>query len=459
MILYFNYLQKIILFLGLLSILIMYSFNKILQVEYLHSVCFCFLIHLFALVISIDLFKYLKIPFTFYFSLLSLVTYGLSPFFVDKFDFQLGQLDFSIYGILNSGFLLFYLVYFILIYSKIRNNNTKQKNKCVSKYSVINLKYIFLIIYILCQFVKIPISSFNDYIEYFLCGLFFICFLKDYNNKYENFILLIFISYVSLKLLLTGFIYTIIYFSFYLGSLFIIYLNFTFKKYVPLFIYLFFILIFSIVFSSVKMKYRDSNNYSLSLYEKSIILKELLNDDLAYSNNSTEQKIKDGPIWRLSYPLSAFSQVTVMTPNIVPYWDGETYKIILYKFIPRFIFPNKPEEDVGQLFGHRYSFLSDDNLTTSMNSPILAEAFMNFGNLGFFTIIVLMAVLFSNFFFFLNLKNLENNELFNFISSIHLALLSVYFIQWESNLSMLLGKCLILFIFDKLIKKIIFTYN
>ena len=205
------------------------------------------------------------------------------------------------------------------------------------------------------------------------------------------------------------------------------------------------------------MQYRTLASESPTLYEKSKLIYELVNDDLKFSYVSDEKRIQDGPIWRLSYPLSAFSQVKIMTPNIVPYWYGESYYNIIYKIFPRFLFPDKPTENMGQIFGHRYSFLADDNLTTSMNSPILAEAFMNFGLLGFYLIILLMSILFSNLFFKINIKNNINSELFYLISSIHLAMLSVYLIQWESNFSMLLGKCLTLYIIDKLVKKINFT--
>jgi hypothetical protein len=112
---------------------------------------------------------------------------------------------------------------------------------------------------------------------------------------------------------------------------------------------------------------------------------------------------------------------------------------------------------MGQIFGHRYNFLSSDNFSTSMNSPILAEAYMNFGYSGVCMVVIIMAFAFSNLFFQLNLKNKPYSDLFISISVIHLAILSVYFIQWESNFSMLFGKCLILYIFDKLVKKIIFT--
>jgi hypothetical protein len=452
-----KFIQKIILIFGLIFILILSSTNQLVPTEYLNTLCLSFLIHLFAFVLSFDLFKYLKIPFTFYFSFLSLFTYAISPFFVDQFDFQLGQLNFNVFENLNFGFIVFYLIYFINTYKKVRINKIEKLTVRVNKISYKKFKYSFLFLYVVSQFIEIPISAFNEYVEFFLCGLMFIDFLTGNNKFYENVFLLFFVLFISLKLLLSGLIYAIIYFSFFLSTIFIVYFNYSFRKILPVIIFLFSVFTFTIIFSSVKMQYRSLSSNAATLYEKSMLVKDLINEDLKFSYVSNEQKVKEGPIWRLSYPLSAFSQVNVMTPTVVPFWNGESYSSIIYKIIPRFLYPDKPNENMGQLFGHKYNFLANDNLTTSMNAPILTEAYMNFGYLGFYIVIIIMALGFSNLFFNMNSKLIYNNHLFNMISVIHIALLSVYFIQWESNFSMLLGKCLILYIFDMLIKKIVFT--
>jgi hypothetical protein len=457
MVLKIKFVQKIVITFGLICFFILYTTNQLVPAEYLNTICLSFLIHFLAFVLSIDLFKYLKIPFTFYFSFLSLITYSISPFFVDQFDFQLGQLDFNIFENLNFGFLLFYLIYFLNTYKKIRINYIERSIIRVNKISYRTFKYSFLLLYIVSQFIKIPISGFNEYIEFFLCGLMFIDFLTRKNKFYENVLLLLFVFYISLKLLLSGLIYPMIYFSFFLTTLFIIYFNFSFRIILPIVIFLFSVFASSIIFSSVKMQYRSLSSNATTLYEKSILVKDLINEDLKFSYVSNEQKVKDGPIWRLSYPLSAFSQVNIMTPSVVPFWNGESYSPIIYKIIPRFLYPDKPNENMGQTFGHRYNFLAKDNLTTSINAPIMTEAYMNFGYLGFYTIIIIMAFCFSNLFFQLNKKNIYTNHLYAIISAIHLSLISVYLLQWESNFSMLLGKCIILFVSDVLIKKIVLT--
>ncbi|HEU4879371.1 MAG TPA: hypothetical protein VFT21_07960, partial [Gemmatimonadaceae bacterium] len=51
-------------------------------------------------------------------------------------------------------------------------------------------------------------------------------------------------------------------------------------------------------------------------------------------------------------------------------------------FVPRMLWPNKPTKEIGQAFGHRYSYLYYTNVTTAINMPFLVEFYANFGVLG-----------------------------------------------------------------------------
>jgi O-antigen polysaccharide polymerase Wzy len=77
-----------------------------------------------------------------------------------------------------------------------------------------------------------------------------------------------------------------------------------------------------------------------------------------------------------------FAGIIEDTPRIVPYWGGATYYPILFKLIPRFIYPDKPEEITGQEFGHRYGLIDLENLNTSVNLPQIVELYANFGVAG-----------------------------------------------------------------------------
>ena len=86
-------------------------------------------------------------------------------------------------------------------------------------------------------------------------------------------------------------------------------------------------------------------------------------------------------ISRLAH-LMTFAEVVEATPSRVPFWKGETYYPVLFKPIPRFLYPDKPQENSGQAFGHRYGFLQPDDLSTSYNLPQLVEFYANFGVIG-----------------------------------------------------------------------------
>ncbi len=77
-----------------------------------------------------------------------------------------------------------------------------------------------------------------------------------------------------------------------------------------------------------------------------------------------------------------FADVIRQTPDIVPYWEGATYFPILFKLIPRLLWPDKPPDDTGQAFGHRYGFLALTDFETAFNLPQTVEMYANFGAIG-----------------------------------------------------------------------------
>jgi hypothetical protein len=79
---------------------------------------------------------------------------------------------------------------------------------------------------------------------------------------------------------------------------------------------------------------------------------------------------------------TVFGEVIADTPAMVPFWAGESYYPILFKPIPRFIMPDKPEELSGSWFGHRYGLITTQNITTSINLPQIVELYGNFGLIG-----------------------------------------------------------------------------
>ena len=79
---------------------------------------------------------------------------------------------------------------------------------------------------------------------------------------------------------------------------------------------------------------------------------------------------------------TVFGEVIADTPAMVPFWEGESFYPILFKPIPRFIMPDKPEEVSGSWFGHRYGIITPENIKTSINLPQIVELYGNFGLIG-----------------------------------------------------------------------------
>jgi len=157
------------------------------------------------------------------------------------------------------------------------------------------------------------------------------------------------------------------------------------------------ILLIAILLNPVKMIYRDfvwyGNNSSASVYEKAILLVEVVQE---YYSDSDILEVLDQDtttINRLSH-ISTLAYVVDLTPKLVPYWRGDSYRTLWTSFIPRALWPEKPEATIGQDFGHRYFLISESNLFTSINLPWLVEFYANYGVLGVFGGMFFVGVLF-----------------------------------------------------------------
>ena len=97
---------------------------------------------------------------------------------------------------------------------------------------------------------------------------------------------------------------------------------------------------------------------------------------------------------KILYRINYFGQlgyVIQTTGEDIPYAYGETYYPLLSKFIPRVLWPDKPQEAGGQYFGHRYQILPEEDLATSVNMPLILESYVNWGWYG----IIFSATLFG----------------------------------------------------------------
>lgn len=128
-----------------------------------------------------------------------------------------------------------------------------------------------------------------------------------------------------------------------------------------------------------------------------------------------------------------FAYVVYTTPNKIPYLHGETYKTLLYTFIPRMLWHNKPIVGCGHAYGHRYGFTSDDDHVTCWAITMPTEGWVNFGWRGYILSAIIIGLI-LNFFWAFFIGN--PNQLGNLI----LATVLVYCAsQGESNTSMTIG--------------------
>lgn len=141
----------------------------------------------------------------------------------------------------------------------------------------------------------------------------------------------------------------------------------------------------AIVLNPVKLNYRDvvwyDEGHSSSYFDKGKVMGSVLQDYYSGTDIFSSVSEDTSTINRLAH-ISTFGLVISMTPDLVPYWAGESYHTLWTSFVPRVIWPDKPKSNIGQDFGHRYDFIGVGDYWTSINLPWLIEFYANFGMLG-----------------------------------------------------------------------------
>lgn len=418
------------------------------------------LLNLVLLVHYISIFYFLKNENNKYFAILPLIitfffiTYTLSflignkDFFLLSFDEMVLQKSIFILVLGLSSLLFGYIIvdkffkrrekkifYFnfskqqqilILVVCSIVTFLVYYNNTC---FSFVNFSFL--------KQIKEPLILFNF-------GLFLTLILMR-NNK-SLFLYILFIG-----LLLVLFIFEIstgaTVFIFYLLS-FLIAIYFYLKKKLPL-ISIALIILLAIFFHSIKYQLRElvwNKNERTNCVEKIFIMKSVaFNFDYDDKSKTDHKSYYDLNTTRLFHSINSLNIISKLTPDIVPFFQGNSYKIIYSKFIPRDLWNNKPEEIQGNFWGHRYFIVNPEDNTTSWNFPVLNEFYANFGIIG-----VVFGMFFLGFFTKLLLlklwtKNSSNIEMLT--SSV--IIFNLFFL--ENNLSQIIGKIINEFIFFNII--------
>jgi photosystem II stability/assembly factor-like uncharacterized protein len=149
---------------------------------------------------------------------------------------------------------------------------------------------------------------------------------------------------------------------------------------------------------------------------------------------------KLGAIFHRMSHLWLFHVVDAKSPNEVPYWNGKTYRPLFTSFIPRLIYPNKPEERFGYEFGYRYGFIKKSDTHMSINLPWIVELLSNFGRWGVIWGMALVGIFLAFLDRLFNSKGMTELE---FI--VGMAIIFPLVVP-ESNLSLMVGSILPLFV-------------
>jgi hypothetical protein len=204
-------------------------------------------------------------------------------------------------------------------------------------------------------------------------------------------------------------------------------------------------LLFLVLLNPVKESYRqmvwqgEQNNASPAQRVK--LLARLTIDYYTSSGFNPANEDNTTSLAKLASRVSTIvflSCIVDMTPSLVPYWNGATYTSLLTKWIPRFLWPGKPQELTGNAFGQRYGILDGSDRSTSLNLPWIVELYANFGTWG----VLLGMGMFGAFLAFLN--RLFNQSHMNHVEFVYgVALLFELFYQ-ESSFALMVGNVFLL---------------
>jgi len=371
------------------------------------------------------------------------MAYSLPVFFINTYNYQFGNLELIALQTAFWAYLLFYCFYYILEHNFKSIKVFNPINLQIDDPNIRNMAYLFICFWIISSLSDITtIKHLGNIGIYIYLGIFLILINKKIDIQFgEKLLFYIILTYESLQRFFDGLMS-----AFALLLLFMAIIDYySTKKIKRIFIFVIIFLLFFLYFNPVKFEFRNAVWYadrSYSIYERF----ELINDMRNEKSTGNFAKSKDLDIeeknsffWRYSYQASALSLVLEKTPSVIPFWGGESYSIIS-KFVPRIFWPNKPKENMGYDFGVRYGVMDELNFNTSMNLPILAEMYMNY---GFFGIIFGMFVL---AFIYVLLNNYLNNLHLSDANRVFSVAMLFPLVIHESNFTMTFGNVPLLLI-------------
>jgi O-antigen polysaccharide polymerase Wzy len=324
------------------------------------------------------------------------------------------------------------------------------------KYSLktlLTLLWTFLLLHV--AFLYIPfiktIPSAGQFLEpigYIAYGMFFILWKRGLLSSISTLMMIwIFMPLEIIPRLASGLLSE----AMILG-LFMVVVVFAETKRLPIILILISLMTFSL-FNPVKSEFRRLTwtDKPLNSLERIQVFADLVYKHYTaprISNDRTSKGSENDAVVSRSAHIIVFSTVVKDTPSKVPYWQGESYAPLFTSFIPRVIWPDKPFENTGNVFGRRYRYLDSDDFSTSFNLPWIVEMYANFGETG----VILGMSLVGVFLAFLEqkLNRLDMQQPLEIVTSIAILFRLIY---QESNFSLMVGGLILLSI------SLFFTYK
>ncbi|MDM9379617.1 hypothetical protein QUB80_02730 [Chlorogloeopsis sp. ULAP01] len=233
------------------------------------------------------------------------------------------------------------------------------------------------------------VSMFTSKSLYIAYGMFYILWNRRKLPKIQTWLLvLIFIPLEIVPRLASGLLA-----EFMLLCLFMFHMVWYERKKIPIVLIAILIVLY-LAFNPVKSDYRSLTwgdnrpQGQLNLIER---LELFINLAVEYHQQYTfnDSPVQSAPkisatdkVIERSAQIVLLSDVMESSPEIVPYWNGETYFPLLTSYIPRAVWPEKPVLNTGNEFGRRYKIIDVNDFVTSVNLPMLVEMYVNFGSWG-----------------------------------------------------------------------------
>ena len=154
-----------------------------------------------------------------------------------------------------------------------------------------------------------------------------------------------------------------------------------------------------IVMQPVKLEYRHlvwgGNSDLYSTPEKLLLMQQLFVKHWIYGETVGTHRVVESTKSRTSLLLTT-AHIIDWTPDVVPYQYGKTLEFLVIGWIPRFVWPDKPNAQEGNLhYAIQYGVTSMEGAKhSSFGAGHLGEIIMNFGGAGIIPCFFILGVLY-----------------------------------------------------------------